>query len=169
MRKFEYSYVGGGGGGLPVFSQLYSVKLSDCLRASNRYCSHSRWVCLLALRQVTLGPKDALTMVIILSVSQTESECFGLPHAYSPLVLFCTTRFNSWILCVLRTHLICVFCMDLRTFSYYFPVQHQVIDWSSALSHTLWKASVSLCVRASVCVYNVGSQWTDFREIWQTC
>jgi hypothetical protein len=31
--------------------------------------------------------------------------------------------------------------------------------------HLLGSAGVS--VRPSFCVYDVGSQWTDFREIWQ--
>ena len=99
-------------------------------------------------------------MVIILSVWRTESECFGWLHAYSPLALFCTTRFNSGILCVLRPHLICVFCMGLRTFSDYFPVQNQLIDWSSARSLTLWKASVSfgMCVRPCACITSAPSR-----------
>ena len=43
---------------------------------------------------------------------------------YSPVVTICTTRFNIQQSYVLPTHSIYVCCMDLRTNSDYFPIQH---------------------------------------------
>ena len=41
----------------------------------------------------------------------------------SPLVTICTARFNNQQFYVLPTQCICVFCVDLRTNSDYFPLQ----------------------------------------------
>ena len=43
---------------------------------------------------------------------------------YSPVVTICTTRFNIHKFYVLPTQCIYVFCVDLRTNSDYFPIQH---------------------------------------------
>jgi len=43
---------------------------------------------------------------------------------YSPVVTICTTRFNIHKFYVLPTQFIYVFCVDLRTNSDYFPIQH---------------------------------------------
>jgi hypothetical protein len=49
-------------------------------------------------------------------------------HCYltlkTPVVTICTTRFNIPKLNVLPTQYIYVFCIDLRTKSDYFPLQH---------------------------------------------
>jgi hypothetical protein len=42
----------------------------------------------------------------------------------SPEVLLCTTRFNIHKFYVLPTQCVYVFCVDLRTNSDYFPIQH---------------------------------------------
>jgi hypothetical protein len=42
----------------------------------------------------------------------------------SPVVTICTTRFNIQQFHVLPTQCIYVFCVDLRTNSDYFPIQH---------------------------------------------
>ena len=42
----------------------------------------------------------------------------------SPVVTICTTRFNIQQFYVLPTQCIYVFCVDLRTNSDYFPIQH---------------------------------------------
>ena len=42
----------------------------------------------------------------------------------SPMVTICTTTFNIQKFCILPTHCIYVFYVDLRTNSYYFPIQH---------------------------------------------
>jgi len=42
----------------------------------------------------------------------------------SPVVTLCTTRFNIHRFFVLPTQCIYVFCVDLRTNSDYFPIQH---------------------------------------------
>ena len=41
-----------------------------------------------------------------------------------PVVILCTTRFNIQQFYVLPTQCIYVFCVDLRTNSDYFPIQH---------------------------------------------
>ena len=43
---------------------------------------------------------------------------------YVPLVTVRTDRFNIHKFCVLPTQYIYVFCVDLRTNSDYFPIQH---------------------------------------------
>jgi hypothetical protein len=47
--------------------------------------------------------------------------CWAL---YIPLVTICTTRFNIHKFCLLPTQCIYVLCLDLRTNSDYFPIQH---------------------------------------------
>jgi len=43
---------------------------------------------------------------------------------YSPVVTMCTARLNIQQFYVLPTQCIYVFCVDLRTNSNYFPIQH---------------------------------------------
>ena len=45
-------------------------------------------------------------------------------HMYRTVVTVCTARFNIFKFYVLPTQCICVFCVDLRTNSDYFPIQH---------------------------------------------
>jgi hypothetical protein len=45
-------------------------------------------------------------------------------YMYRTVVTICTTRFNFYKFYVLPTQCICVFCVDLRTNSDYFPIQH---------------------------------------------
>jgi hypothetical protein len=42
----------------------------------------------------------------------------------SLMVTLCITKFNTGDSCILATQCICVFCMDLRTNSDYFRIQH---------------------------------------------
>ena len=42
----------------------------------------------------------------------------------SAVVTFCINKFNTQQFYVLPTQCICVFCLDLRTNSDYFPIQH---------------------------------------------
>ena len=50
-------------------------------------------------------------------------ECTAL-NLEIPAVSLCTNGFNVHHFYVLPTQFICVFCVDLRTNSDYFPVQH---------------------------------------------
>jgi hypothetical protein len=43
---------------------------------------------------------------------------------YNVVVTICTTTFNIQNSYVLPTQFIYVFCVDLRTYSDYFPIQH---------------------------------------------
>jgi len=43
---------------------------------------------------------------------------------YGPVVTLYTTRLNVQKSCVLPTQCIYVFCVDLKTNSHYFPIQH---------------------------------------------
>jgi len=45
-------------------------------------------------------------------------------YIYRTVVTICTARFNILKLYVQPTHCIYVFCVDLRTNSDYFPIQH---------------------------------------------
>jgi len=45
-------------------------------------------------------------------------------NIYNPVVTICTTSFNIQQFYVLPTQCIYVFCVDLRTNSDYFPIQH---------------------------------------------
>ena len=45
-------------------------------------------------------------------------------HILSPIVTIYTARFSTHKFYVLPTHCIYMFCMDLRTNSDYFPIQH---------------------------------------------
>ena len=51
-----------------------------------------------------------------------------VPHSgqymYRTVVTICTTTFNIQQFYVLPTQCIYVFCVDLRTNSHYFPIQH---------------------------------------------
>jgi len=64
----------------------------------------------------------------ILSFHATQSELRLLWP--SKLSGYCTYRqFNIQQLYVLPTHCFCVFCVDLRTSSDYFPIQHQLVGF----------------------------------------
>jgi hypothetical protein len=45
-------------------------------------------------------------------------------NLYGPVVTLCSTMFNIHKFSVLSTQYIYVFCVDLRTNSDYFPIQH---------------------------------------------
>jgi len=45
-------------------------------------------------------------------------------YMYRTVVTICTTRFNIHTFYILPTQYIYVFCVDLRTNSDYFPIQH---------------------------------------------
>ena len=51
---------------------------------------------------------------------------FGISSGGMWDITLCTGRFNIQQFHVLPTHCIYVFCVDLRTNSYYFPIQHQL-------------------------------------------
>jgi len=53
----------------------------------------------------------------VLCVARLSTRCL-------PVVTTCTTSFNTQKCYVLPTWCICVFCMDLRTNSEYFSMQH---------------------------------------------
>ena len=71
---------------------------------------------------------------------------------------------------VLPTQCIYVFCVDLRTNSDYFTIQHQLTVLGAPPK--LRKATIcfvmSICpsVCPSVRMEQLGSHWTDFHEIW---
>jgi hypothetical protein len=106
-------------------------------------------------------------------------------------VTICTTRFSIQKFHVPPTQCIYVFCVDLRTNSDYFPIQHQLTgfygrDGECLLRGTDWifvynslysinwlvfrrvgrKASPCLSVCLSVSMKQLGFDWTDFHEIW---
>ena len=45
-------------------------------------------------------------------------------YMYRTVVTICTAQFNIQQFYVLPTHAIYMFCVDLRTNSHYFPIQH---------------------------------------------
>jgi hypothetical protein len=57
-----------------------------------------------------------------------RSVCIFLTP-YSPVVTLCTTSFKIHEFYVLPTQCVYVFCMDLRTNSDYFLVQHSLIGF----------------------------------------
>ena len=77
----------------------------------------------------------------------------------SPVVTICTTRFNIHKFYVLPTQFIYVFCVDLRTNSDYFPIQHELTgfynrdevcllrgtDWVLIYNSTFCPHSVFMC------------------------
>ena len=148
VRTSGRAYPVGGGGRLYIHNCTRNWVVV-CSRKTSIPVTVDGFACWYSVRWI--GPKHTLLMFIIRTLLPTESECLGLLHALSPLVRFCTSRLNVRILCVLLTHFIFVFLMDLKTISDYFPVQHQVIGLSEH-SHTLRKALVSfdLYVRPSV-------------------
>jgi hypothetical protein len=72
---------------------------------------------------------------------------------YSPVITgVCITRFNIRQFSVLPTLCIYVFCMDLRTNSDYFPIQHQLIGFYNR-GLTLQSPVVTIC-KASLAFSN---------------
>ena len=65
-------------------------------------------------------------MCVCVCVSVCVCVCVFLMRLIlsSPVVTICTTKFNIQQLYVLPTQCIYVFCVDLRTNSDYFPIQH---------------------------------------------
>jgi len=76
------------------------------------------------------------------------------------MVTICTARFNIQQFCILSTQCIYVFCVDLRTNSDYFPIQHQLAgfynrdgecllrgtDWVFIYNSTFCPHSVFMCL-----------------------
>jgi hypothetical protein len=69
-------------------------------------------------------PVAGLVQSRTMQLASCELRRWYIPYTEDAVVTLCTTRFNILKICVLPTQCIYMFCVDLRTNSDYFTVQH---------------------------------------------
>jgi hypothetical protein len=68
--------------------------------------------------------KSPLLLLEVSNAKPSGSMFYTILHPQSPVVTARTARFNTQQFYVLPTECVYVFCVDLRTNSDYFPIQH---------------------------------------------
>jgi hypothetical protein len=83
--------------------------------------------------------------------------CLAFLTLYSPVVTVCTARFNTQQFYVLPTQCVYAFCVDLRTNSDYFPIQHWLTGFCNrdGACYCAVRAESLTCNNSTFCPHSV--------------